>query len=478
MSSNNGPSSAVNPHVVNQVVDVGLCVRCGACEPACPVDIIRFDDAHYPVITDEEKCIVGCTRCIKVCPGDEVDFTALDRQMFGRSPHPDSITGIVRNSYVSFANDEKVRASGSSGGFVTQLLTYLIEKGEIDGALVLGTSADENGWHEQPLIARTVEELRRCQASKYMIAPVLKPLGEMERIEGRYAVVGVPCYVHALRNYLKVSPKLRQRLKLIIGLYCNVALEPHLFADVCEMKGVTPRDVTSLDFRFGQWPGGVHATLRDGRVTKVLKHEEMKDEFNTLKLFYTPPRCNMCVDFSAEYADLAVGDPWLRGPDGQYLYTDGRTTVLTRTAVGQDVLDRAVADGYISVEPIPIKTYMVNFEKTARYKRDMVPKNIELRRRLGLAVPEYHRQIGTNGHGNGHSASVWSLRKAVRANLLHLASRWKFVRKLGVRLAQTPPALAYFRWNRGRKARKFAAGYGRMEAFVDKLLRETPPPLG
>lgn len=451
-----------NPHVVNEIVDAGLCVRCGACEPACPFDIIRFDGAHLPYITDESECRVNCVRCLKVCPGGAIDFNKLDDQMFGQRPNPQSITGIVRGSYVTYSTNEEVRRRGASGGFVTQLLTYLLEHKRIDGALVLGTAVDDTGWHQRPFIARTVEELRSAAQSKYMITPMLKPLGEMEAIEGNYAVVALPCYVHALRQYMKVSPKLRKRIKLIIGLYCNVTLEPHLATDLCAMKNVDPRQLTSLQFRSGKWPGGVQVAVGGGEPFKLLKHEEMKDEFNTLKLFYTPPRCNMCIDFSAEYADLSVGDPWLRGPDGSYLYPDGRTTVLTRTDAGVTALQDAVAAGYIAIEKLPLETYMVNFEKSARYKRDLVPEYMELRRRLGKGAPSYGREVSPGVE----QRPIWKLRNGWRAVFLHALSHYRWVRLTLIRLSQTPPALAYFRWNRKRKARRFAAGYESALAFV------------
>lgn len=452
----------INLHVVNQIVEPGLCVRCGACEPACPVDIIRFDDRQFPYITREEECIRHCTRCIKVCPGAEVDFAKFDAQMFGRSPHPDSITGIAQGAYVSHSTNMTIRKKGTSGGFVTELLMYLLESGEIDGALVMGAESDERGWQERPFIARTLDDLRLATKSKYRVVPFLKPLGEMEKVEGRYAVVALPCYIHAIQKYRKVSPKLRERLKLVIGLYCNVALEPRVYEDLCEYNGARPEDVQSLEFRFGDWPGGVHATLKNGTTTKLLKLEEMKDEFNTLKLFYTPSRCDMCIDFSAEYADIAVGDPWLRGPDGRYLYPDDRTTVLVRTDAGAAALDKAVRAGRLHAEAIPIKTYMVNFEKSARYKRDLVPSYIALRRMLGLSVPRYTRPVRSDGFRG--------MRKAVQAAFLHLMARWKWWRKLGLFLAQTPPAIAYLRRNRKRKAERFAAAYPKAEAFVEKLM--------
>lgn len=450
-----------NLHVVNQIVDRDLCVRCGACEPACPVDIIRFNERAYPYITDESRCILTCTRCLKVCPGEIVNFSSLDRDMFSIQPHPDSITGIAKRAYVSYATDRNVRDRGTSGGLVTQILRYMLERKLIDGALVLGVSTAGGSWHQQPFIARTVADLTHAAKSKYLAVPFLQPLGEIEKVQGNYAVVGLPCYVHALRKYQKVSRKLRERIKLIIGLYCNVVFEPYLFDDVCSFNGIRKEEVANLHFRHGVWPGGVVAELSDGANHKVMKLEEMKDEFNLLKLLYTAPRCNMCIDFSAEYADLAVGDPWLRGPDGKYLFEDGRTTVLVRTEVGNQILHMAAESGYIHLQEIPLKTYMVNFETSGRYKRDFVPKNIMMRRLLKLPVPDYHRPIG-RGKFSGF------LPMLLKTAILWMA-RFKWFRRLSTLLAQTGPAITYFAWNRKRKESRFAAAYPRLESFVEKL---------
>ncbi len=448
-------------HVVNQIVDEGLCVRCGACEPACPVDIIRFNEQKFPYITNEDNCIATCTRCLKVCPGEVVDFSTLDDEMFGAHPHPDSVTGLAKRAYVSCATDEKIRYEGASGGFVTQLLLYMLDHGFIDGALVLGTSGEAGTWQQQPFIARTAEDLKRAAKSKYTTVPFLQPLGEMEKVEGNYAVVALPCYVHAVRKYQKVSKKLRDRIKLVIGLYCNVVFEPHLFDDVCEFNGIRKEDIADVHFRHGEWPGGVVAELRDGRKKKVLKLEDMKDEFNLLKLFYTAPRCNMCVDFSAEYADIAVGDPWLRGPDGKYLFEDGRTTVLIRNELGDDIVRKAEAAGYLNLKDLPLRTYMVNFEKNARYKRDFVPKNIMLRKLLGFRVPRYNRPIG-RGKLTGFIPML--IKTTIRE-----MGKAKWLRKWALVLAQTSPALAVFAWNRRRKARTFSANYARIERFIERF---------
>lgn len=455
-----------NKHVINQIVNHDLCVRCGACEPSCPVDIIRFNDQAYPYITEEDKCIEKCQRCLWVCPGENFDFSAWDDRMFGERPNLRSITGIARRALVGYATEEKIRELGASGGLVSQLLIYMLEKNLIDGAVVLGSSVGKGGWQAEPFVARSVEDIKRAQKSKYTLIPVLQALTEIEKTPGRYAVVALPCHVHAIRNYQAKSRKLAKRISFLIGLYCNVAFEPYVLDDLCEFSGVERSTVVDFGFRHGTWPGGIVAQFADGTSQKVLKLEEMRDEFNTLKLFYTPSRCNTCIDFSAEYADIAVGDPWLKGKDGNLLFTDNRTTILTRTELGEEIIHKAEADGYIKTEEIGLQTYMVNFESSSRYKRSFVPKYMLLRKIFGFAVPKYNRDVGLGKMKDFPMVTI----KVV----ILLFAKFKWFRRMGMRLAQTRLSLKLYAWNRQRKIDKFRQAYAKNLKFAEKLTTRQP----
>jgi len=218
-------------HVVSDIVARGLCVRCGACEPACPVDIIKFDDQAYPYITDEDTCITSCTKCIVICPGEVVNFSRLDKRFFGVHPHPDSITGIARRALVTHSTDDKLRAKGSSGGLVTQLLAYMLDKEFIDGALVVGTKVGAQGWEPYPVIVRTVDELRRTQKSTYTLLPHLKALAEIEEIDGNYAIVALPCHVHAIiREHQFAIATLKPWIANgYVGMFCG-EIDAHIAA--------------------------------------------------------------------------------------------------------------------------------------------------------------------------------------------------------------------------------------------------------
>ena len=446
-------------NVKSRIVDAGLCLRCGACEPACPKGIIKFDDQGYPYLNNEDLCSKNCDRCLNVCPGEYVDFAELDYQIFGRQSHPDSITGIVKRTLISYATDESVRSKGTSGGVVTQLLVYLLDKKLIDGALVLGTSTNENNWRECAFIARSSAEVKNAMKSKYLAMPLLRTLKEILQIDGRYAVVALPCQIHALRKFQRISPKLKKRIKLIIGLHCNTVYEPYLFDDVCKIIGHRKEEVLDFHFRYGHWPGTIVMEFKDGSNEKVLKFEEIKDEINVLKLFYSPSRCNCCIDFSAEYADISVADPWLRSQNGDYLYKDKRTCMLIRTDIGDEVIEKAVLDGYIETIGIPLTTYMVNFEVSGGFKRDLVPKMIKLRELIHLPVPKYNRKIRQINKFRGTIFTI------IKAGLLYM-SKWTLFRLFALHLFQTKPIIALFAWNRKRKSEQFSNKYQKRLTIV------------
>ncbi len=131
---------------------------------------------------------------------------------------------------------------------------------------VLPSKTGTQGWYPEPFIARTGEELAQAQGSTYALVPHLKAFKEIGRIDGKYAVVGLPCHMHALRRYQKFSKKLAQRIKLTIGLYCNLAFEPYVVDDLCELAGISRCDVSKFSFQYGRWPGGLAAQCRDATI--------------------------------------------------------------------------------------------------------------------------------------------------------------------------------------------------------------------
>jgi len=57
---------------LHQTVEPGLCIGCG-------LQIFRFDyGADKPIVTEPNKCKVGCVTCANTCPTHAIGFPPLN----------------------------------------------------------------------------------------------------------------------------------------------------------------------------------------------------------------------------------------------------------------------------------------------------------------------------------------------------------------------------------------------------------------
>ena len=175
-----------------QVIDTQLCFYCGQCCAVCSAGCISFKN-NGPEL--DGGC-VACGQCIEACPGLGVPLKKLDRQVFGREQtEQEEKNGL--GIYISDRNlvsaNKEIREKGYTGGKLTAILTYLLERNEIDAAIVSQWgSASPYPWVSWPLIASTREDVIKGAGSKYVFSPNLMALGEVAKSQDitSIAVVG------------------------------------------------------------------------------------------------------------------------------------------------------------------------------------------------------------------------------------------------------------------------------------------------
>ena len=130
--------------------------------------------------------------------------------------------GNYRGVYFSYARDEAVRRGAASGGRVTGMLIHLLESGQIDGALVVGSTVVQGRVECKFTIARTRQELLASQGSKYHAVYFNRdavPL--IDDFDGRLAVVALPRDATLLHHLRQREPQVDRKVKLVIGLFCG-----------------------------------------------------------------------------------------------------------------------------------------------------------------------------------------------------------------------------------------------------------------
>lgn len=378
---------------LSRIIDGGLCHRCGTCIGICPTEVLAVDDEEYPRVAKLSAC-TDCDLCVKVCPGDEFSYHEMQRKHSAAAGDISETHGHFEQASIAFAGDKALREASTSGGLVTALLIDMLEHKEIDGALVI--APDESVlWKGKAIIARSKAELLNTAKSKYAITATNAALAEIRKTPGKYAVVGLPCQLHGVAKAVTLDERLRERIVLTLGLCCHAAIEHEAFRIIWDSLGDKARTARKFISRVGKHPGTPHLELQDGSLYPVYFGERSGyrptsiEVINILYRLYTPERCLTCFDAMAEFADIAVGDPWMAPPDKSVDFHKGWSFSLIRTQRGLSAYERAQKRAAIHSHTLTKREALACNELMSSEKRWRAFRVIETHRRQGKPIPNY-----------------------------------------------------------------------------------------
>ena len=378
---------------LGKIIDGGLCHRCGSCVGICPTGVLGLDSEDYPSVKNVSAC-TDCDLCVKVCPGDEFDLAQAYREVYNADTDLTSTHGVFSEAYLSYATDPQIRERSTSGGLVTAILLDQLRTGAIDGAIVI-TSDDNQLWKGKPIVARSEAEILAAMKSKYAICPTNSVFHEIREIPGRYALVGLPCQIHGFVKAAKLDQRLRERVVLTLGLFCHAAVEHDALRIIWQSLGDKTTNASRYISRVGKHPGTPHLEMQDGSLYPVYFGEKRgyrpssMEVINIVYRLYTPARCLTCFDASAEFADIAVGDPWMAPPHSGIDFYKGWSFALVRSERGQRAMQQCLQNGQIVNEPVTRKEALACNRMMSTEKRWRAFRVIETLRRQGKPIPAY-----------------------------------------------------------------------------------------
>lgn len=337
-----------------------------------------------PVI-DEDRCTM-CGLCANCCPGYSLDFEGLNSVIFGRQPK-NVLIGNYLGCYVGHSKDKEIRFNSSSGGIVTQLLVFALEKGEIDGAVVTRMSG-KNPLQPESFIARTKEEIFSASRSKYCPTSPNEALKCVLNEDGRFAVVGLPCQIHGVRKAEMNVAALREKIVLHVGLMCTHTVSFYGTELLLRKLGILPYKVAEIAYRGQGWPGNMVIKLIDGSKLIIPYVRGFRAYWPVFSCFYfTPRRCLMCPDFTNELADVSVGDAWLPEFKNDKI---GTSIIIARTKRGEDLLNFAWSDQAIFLEPIKFDEVLRSQQDPLKFKKNDFAVRLTMMKSLGIKTPIFN----------------------------------------------------------------------------------------
>lgn len=280
-----------------------------------------------------------------------------------------SLIGEFSSCYVGYSEDLKIRENSASGGLITQLLCYLLDKKEIDGAVVTKVEVTKGDVRLISFIARTKDEIISGAGSHYLKADFSNVIKEILKEEGKFAVVATPCIVRSLRKAQERIPALKEKIYFLFGLFCGTPFNENIFTYIYSKTVQNKNIISEVKFRVG-WPNFklmIKSTAGDVYYLPLDKWIFFHDIG-----VYVQESCLNCDDALAESADLSFGDAWIK----EIVSKDsiGTSLCICRTKKGEALIKQALNDKKICLKEINANK-VVESQKFVLYFKKLQKKN-------------------------------------------------------------------------------------------------------
>ncbi len=360
------------------------CTGCGLCAAIAPATITMvmqppgyLRPVQSAAITSAQDAAIAAA-----CPGLVIDETTT-------APIDDALWGPAYFVGTGYATDAKLRHQASSGGVISVLLIHALKSGLVD--FVIQTGADPVvHTANQTVVSTGYDDVFHAAGSRYAASAPLAGLEDWLALPGRFAFVGKPCDVTALRARARTDPRINQRVPLMLAFFCAGIPSAAGAGRILDRLGVKPDDVAGFRYRGDGWPGYATATLKDGGSARMSYAESWGEILSKEVQF----RCKICPDAVGGSADIACADAWYGDDRGypSFEEQDGRSLVIARTKVGEEILKEARAANMLKTEPLAMAEIIRMQPHQARRKRQILSR-LAAMAVAGRPVPRY-RGVG------------------------------------------------------------------------------------
>ena len=334
----------------------GLCIGCGSCASSQASAEMAFNsrgliEPRGAASFERTRTATFAQQCpfSPVAPNEDQISTA----QFPAAPKADARIGRFETAYVGHVEEGEWRAQGSSGGLVSWVAGELLRTGAVDAvAHVAPSDPKVDGRLFRYVLSHTPAEVQAGAKSRYYPIDLADILRQIRATSGRYAIVGVPCFIKAVHLLRRLDPVIAERVTHTLGLFCGHMKSARLVDSFAMQLGAEMAEVRAVDYRLkdagrpANWYRA-HLEMADGSARSQDWMHLADGDWGAG--FFQASACNACDDVVAETADIAFGDAWV-----EPYSSDGRGTnvAITRSPAMRDMLEGARAAGRLTLTPV------------------------------------------------------------------------------------------------------------------------------
>lgn len=382
--------------LLDTVIDNHFCVGCGVCTAVSGSPMkIRTDGygcyqahAEFPAVSAEVDAALQ-----RVCPfSDKSDNEdVLSAALYPQSRYQARYLGRYQSTYVGWVEEGGFRTGGSSGGMTSWILCELLERKLVDYVVNVRPSEEDKNALFKFRVSHTPEEVRHGAKSRYYPVNYASVLEHVRRSSGRCAIVGLPCFIKAIRLLCREEPELASKICFAIGIFCGHLKSAKYMELFCRDMGIEPRDVLSFDFRKkfeneNAHNYGIEIVARDQQGGQKVFAKQARYVFGTNwgynLLKYNA--CDFCDDVFGETADIVIGDAWIPGHDADWR---GTNVIVIRSKEIEQIVEAAQRDRRVALTAISAKTTVSSQAAAVRHRREGLAYRLQHEMRRSPYVP-------------------------------------------------------------------------------------------
>ena len=403
--------------LMRTVVAGGYCIGCGACASltGSGLEVAWNDDGRLEARRSAES-LPSRTPVDEVCPFSDAaaDEDVLAADLFSAAPHFHPAVGRHSACYVGSVTDSTTRASASSGGLGRFIAATLLSEGHVERVahVIPHVRKPPDGELFAYALTHDPQEVLDGATSAYYPVSLDAVFATLTHDDVPTAVVGVPCFIKALRLLARRDERIRRNVRFTIGLFCG-GLRSARYAEMIGWQlGVGPNRLSAINFRekYADRPANhkgnrVHTPDGDSRLASS------KELFGTDygMGFFKPIACDYCDDVTAELADVSVGDAWLPTHVGE---ARGASVVVVRSDTVRELLAKHAASGRLDLDPVSADTVATSQASGLRHRREGTAYRCSKQASAGNWAPR-KRDFGMR-RPSTRRMMVYDLRESIR----------------------------------------------------------------
>lgn len=386
----------------------------------------------------------------------------------------DERIGYFTSLYAGHVNEGEYREIASSGGMGTWIFKDLFEKGLIDGVIHVKENPDRNSpIMFQYDISRSIDEIKAGSKTKYYPVEFSKVLKRVKEVPGRYAIVGIPSFIMAVRLLAEKDDIIKDRIKYTVGLICGHQKSSKFSEAIAWQVGIKPGNLKHINFRkkLLDKPAnnyGVEITgIIDGKEVTVVKPTKELLGQNWGQGYFKTKASDFTDDVMNETADITLGDAWL--PE----YTKdskGNNVIVVRNPLIDDLIKEGIRSGRLNLDVVDKETIFRSQAAHYRHTHDELAYRLYKKDKIN----EWHPKKRIEA-----SNDIPLLRRKVQDLREEISTKSHIVYKKAVELDD----LDYFKTEMGKLSKKYNQLYrlmavqkkgipGAMKAIIRKVLKK------